>query len=184
MSSPEARPGPAWAHEAVELAPSDPKWPELATAEISRLEEVLGPRLVAGIHHVGSTSVPGLEAKPILDLLAGIRDHSPDPDPALTAAGWHFVPVEIDGQPWRRFYVLPKNERRYAHLHLVMPGAAPFRIFLAFRNQLRADPETTRAYAALKRELAERHRNDREAYTRAKASFIEGVLARGSPTLR
>lgn len=177
MSSPEAGPVPVWAHEAVEIVPADPRWPELAAAEISRLERALAPRLVAGIHHVGSTSVPGLEAKPILDLLAGIRDHTPDPDPALTALGWHLVPVELDGQPWRRFYVLPKNGKRYAHLHLVVPTSPPFRVFLTFRDQLRADPETTRAYAALKRELAERHRTDREAYTRAKASFIEGVLA-------
>jgi GrpB-like predicted nucleotidyltransferase (UPF0157 family) len=178
MSPPEAEPVPSWAYEAVELTPADPRWPELAAEEIARLKEVLGPRLVADIHHVGSTSVPGLEAKPILDLLAGVRDHAPDPDPALTSAGWHLVPVELDGKPWRRLYVLPKNGRRYAHLHLVMPNAAQFRIVLAFRDQLRAEPETTRAYAALKRELAERHRNDREAYTRAKASFIEGVLAR------
>ncbi len=180
MSSPEVSPTPEWAHESVELVPANPEWPALAAVELSRLEGVLGPRLVAGIHHVGSTSVPGLEAKPILDLLAGVRDHASDPDPALAAAGWHFVPVELDGQPWRRFYVLPKNGRRYAHLHLVPPASPPFRIFLAFRDQLRADPETTRAYAALKRELAERHRHDREAYTRAKASFIEGVLARRS----
>jgi GrpB-like predicted nucleotidyltransferase (UPF0157 family) len=177
MSSPEAGPVPVWAHEAVEIAPANPRWPELAAAEISRLDRVLAPRLVAGIHHVGSTSVPGLEAKPILDLLAGIRDHAPDPDPSLIAAGWHLVPVELDGQPWRRFYVLPKNGKRYAHLHLVVPTSPRFRVLLTFRDQLRADPETTRAYAALKRELAERHRTDREAYTRAKASFIEGVLA-------
>jgi len=178
MSSPEAGPVPVWAHEAVEIVPANSRWPELAAAEISRLERALAPRLVAGIHHVGSTSVPGLEAKPILDLLAGIRDHTPDPDPALTALGWHLVPVELDGQPWRRFYVLPKNEKRYAHLHLVVPTSPQFRIVLTFRDQLRAAPETTRAYAALKQELAERHRTDREAYTRAKASFIEGVLAR------
>ncbi len=178
MSSPEAGPVPAWAQESVEIAPPDPRWPELAAEEIARLEGVLGPRLAAGIHHVGSTSVPGLEAKPILDLLAGVRDYAPDPDPALAAAGWHFVPVERDGQPWRRFYVLPKDGRRYAHLHLVVPTTPPFSIFLSFRDQLRADPEATQAYAALKRELADRHRNEREAYTRAKASFIEGVLAR------
>jgi GrpB-like predicted nucleotidyltransferase (UPF0157 family) len=182
MSPPEGS-IPIWAHEAVEIVPADPRWPELAAEEIARLERLLEPRLVAGIHHVGSTSVPGLEAKPILDLLAGIRDHAPDPDPALTSAGWHLVPVELDGKPWRRFYVLPKNERRYAHLHLVVPSSAPFRVVLAFRDQLRADPETTRAYAALKRELAQRHRTDREAYTRAKASFIEGVLARHPPSM-
>jgi GrpB-like predicted nucleotidyltransferase (UPF0157 family) len=180
MSPSEEGLAPTWAHEAVEIAPADPQWPELAAGEIARLQGLLVPRLVAGIHHVGSTSVPGLEAKPILDLLAGVRDHTPDPDPALTSAGWHLVPVELDGQPWRRFYVLPKNGRRYAHLHLVMPQTPRFQIFLAFRDQLRADPGTARAYAALKRELAERHRTDREAYTRAKASFIEGVLARNN----
>jgi GrpB-like predicted nucleotidyltransferase (UPF0157 family) len=181
MSSPEAGPVPVWAHETVEIVPPNPRWPELAAAEISRLERLLGPRLVAGIHHVGSTSVPGLEAKPILDLIAGIRDHAPDPDPALTTAGWHLVPVELDGQPWRRLYVLPKDGKRYSHLHLVVPSSAQFHIYLTFPKQLRADLETTRAYAALKRELAERHRTDREAYTRAKASFIQGVLARSSP---
>jgi len=167
-----------WAHEHVYVVASDPRWPALAAAEVARVQAALGASLEGGVHHVGSTSVPGLDAKPILDLLAGIRDLEAPARPALEALGWHHVPPEIDGQPWRRFYVLPKDGRRHAHLHLVLPGAPQWSAYVDFPQRLRADPAVREAYAALKRELAERHREDREAYTRAKAKFIEGVLKR------
>jgi GrpB-like predicted nucleotidyltransferase (UPF0157 family) len=168
---------PAWAHEHVHVVPADPRWPELAEAEAARVRQALAPWLTGGVHHVGSTSVPGLDAKPILDLLAGVRALDVPAQPALEALGWHHVPPEIDGQPWRRFYVLPKNGHRYGHLHLVVPEAPQWRAYVDFPRRLREDPKVREAYAALKRELAERHREDREAYTRAKASFIEGVLS-------
>ncbi len=171
---------PAWATESVHVVPSNPRWPELAEAEAARVREALAPWLTAGVHHVGSTSVPGLEAKPILDLMAGVRDLEVPARGALEALGWHHVPVELDGQPWRRFYVLPRESRRYAHLHLVVPGGPQWGAFLAFPQLLRSDPAVREAYASLKRTLAERHRDDREAYTRAKADFIMAVLT-GKP---
>lgn len=171
---------PAWAHESVHVVPSDPRWPELAAVEAARVREVLKPWLAEDVHHVGSTSVPGLEAKPILDLLAGIRALDVPAQSALEALGWHHVPPEIDGQPWRRFYVLPRDGRRYAHLHLVVPGGPQWGAFLTFPQKLRADPAIRDAYAALKRELAQRYRDQRESYTRAKADFIIGVVT-GKP---
>jgi GrpB-like predicted nucleotidyltransferase (UPF0157 family) len=167
---------PVWATESVHVVPSNPRWPELAEAEAARVREALSPWLTGGVHHVGSTSVPGLEAKPILDLLAGVRELEVPARPALEALGWHLVPPELDGQPWRRFYVLPREDRRYAHLHLVVPGTPQWGAFLAFPQWLREDASVRERYAALKRELAERHRDDREAYTRGKADFIMGVL--------
>jgi GrpB-like predicted nucleotidyltransferase (UPF0157 family) len=169
---------PEWAHEHVHVVPADPRWPELAEAEAKRVREALAPWLSGGVHHVGSTSVPGLDAKPILDLLGGVRALDVPARPALEALGWHHVPPELDGKPWRRFYVLARDGRRYAHIHLAPPESPQWYAYLEFPRRLREDATIRAAYAALKRELAGRHREDREAYSRAKASFIESVLKR------
>jgi GrpB-like predicted nucleotidyltransferase (UPF0157 family) len=92
----------------------------------------------------------------------------------LADAGWHLAPPELDEWPWRRMYVLPERERRLAHLHLVEAEHQLWRDTLAFRDRLRKRPDIAREYARLKRSAAKAHPDDREAYTEAKTTFVQG----------
>ena len=172
---------PAWAVEAVHLSAYDPGWPAQAAAFANELRPVLGPWLLSPIEHVGSTSVPGLVAKPVIDLMALVTDV--DAVVRATAAtlggmGWHYVPPELDGRPFRRFFakVSPDGRHRQAHLHLMAAGAARWAEQLRFRDALRADPALRDEYAAVKSRLARAHTQDRERYTDEKAGFVARVL--------
>ncbi len=169
---------PAWATEPVELVAPDPGWRERGEQECRLLETSLAPWLVSGVDHVGSTAVPGLAAKPILDLQTMIADLDCAPRIAATLgpAGWHYVDPELDGRPWRRFYVKVNAGRRAAHLHLVTRNSARWHDQLEFRDALRGDPALAGRYATLKWALAAQHPADREAYTAGKADFVDAVL--------
>lgn len=173
---------PRWAHERVDVVPHDPRWLTAALAERDSLTAILRPWLVDGVEHVGSTAVPGLAAKPILDLMASVAAAPAAAGAAaglLAATGWHFVPPELDGRPWRRFFVKPDatGRRRFAHLHIVSAGHHRWADQLAFRDLLRRDHALAERYERLKIDLARRHGDDREAYTRAKTEFIDQALA-------
>jgi GrpB-like predicted nucleotidyltransferase (UPF0157 family) len=101
---------------------------------------------------------------------------SAEADQALTDAGWHLVPPALDRRPWRRMYVLPKDDRRIAHLHLVEREHPRWRETLRFRDELRRQPDLAEAYYRLKLRAAEAHGHDREAYTEAKSAFVDEVL--------
>lgn len=170
---------PAWADEKAEIHPYDPQW--ASRAEVVR--DQVATILSADVEHVGSTSVPGLAAKPIIDVMAEAEDL----DAAvasfgaeLAAAGWCYVPPELDQREWRRFFVLPdpSGQHRAAHLHLIQAGHHRWRDQLAFRDALRADPALVARYAALKRGLIDAYAGEREAYTEGKADFVREVLAR------
>ncbi len=173
---------PAWAHERASVCPYDPRWAVRASAECLRLQELLAPWLVDGVEHIGSTAVPGLAAKPIVDVMASVADLGLDHGP-LVADGWCSVPPELDGRPWRRFFVKPdaSGERREAHLHLIQAGHPRWAAQIGFRDALRRDGELARRYAELKLRLAEAHGHDREAYTEGKAEFVASTLAQGYP---
>ncbi len=161
--------------EPVLLMPYDPAWPDAFEAERVALEAAIGPWVVSGIHHVGSTAVPGLEAKPIVDILAGVEDleSSRECFEPLAALEYLYAPYRSDEMHW---FCKPRPERRTHHLHLVPAGSRRYVEELAFRDLLRTEPKVAGAYAALKRELAQRFRDDREAYTDAKAGFIREAL--------
>ncbi len=147
--------------------------------------ELLAPWLDDGVEHVGSTAVPGLAAKPIIDLMASVNDPDVVVEQAsqrLAADGWCYVPPELDGRPWRRFFVKPdaSGQRRMAHLHVIPSGHVRWAEQLAFRDILRRDDQLARRYAELKRRLTDQHGHDREAYTEAKATFIAEALQHGA----
>jgi GrpB-like predicted nucleotidyltransferase (UPF0157 family) len=140
------------------------------------LEEAIGEWITGGIHHVGSTAVPGLEAKPTVDILAGVADLETSRacfEP-LGGLGYLYAPYRSEEMHW---FCKPGPTRRTHHLHLVPTGSRRFDDELAFRDRLRAEPEVAADYASLKQRLAARFADDREAYTDAKAEFIHGVLA-------
>jgi GrpB-like predicted nucleotidyltransferase (UPF0157 family) len=163
----------------IHLAPYDPAWPALFEAERERLLEVLAPWLTGPVEHVGSTAVPGMIAKPVVDIMAGVESlaASRDAIAAVAALRYQYAPYRPDVVHW---FCKPDFSLRTHHLHLVPVGSRLWRERLAFRDILRADADVAARYAALKSRLAILHRLDREAYTDAKGPFIEEVLNRAA----
>lgn len=162
----------------VVVVPYDPEWPRRFESERELLEGVLAPWLEGGIHHVGSTAVPDLAAKPIIDMVAGVRDLGEaraafDP---LREISYHYAPHRPG---IAHHFVKPSphfSESRY-NLHLTEPGSDLWRERLAFRDALRGDPALAAEYQALKLRLAELHVEDVAAYTGDKRAFVARVLA-------
>jgi GrpB-like predicted nucleotidyltransferase (UPF0157 family) len=173
-----AEPVPGWAIEPIHILDPDPGWAGQAAELRGQLGGLLSRWQIDDIQHVGSTAVPGLAAKPILDLMAGCTDldRAPEIAAALAGSGWHYVPPELDEQPYRRFFVHVVAGHRHAHLQLMRPDSERWQRQLDFRERLRADPGLRDGYAALKRQLASAHAEDREAYTRAKSGFVDRAL--------
>lgn len=164
----------------IEIVDYDPSW----AAEFARLAErargVLGGLAVA-IEHVGSTGVPGLAAKPIVDLdvVIASRADLPEAIRRLAICGYeHRGDLGISG---REAFHFPVGEARH-HLYVLAADAAHLRQHLVFRDALRADPALAAAYAALKRNLAARFPEDINSYLAGKTAFIESVLSAGSGT--
>ena len=154
----------------------DPAWPAQAAEAMAALRNVLGDRLL-DIEHVGSTSVPGLAAKPILDLMAGVPslDEGRVCIPAIEALGYRYQPD--DTIPERVYFNKGPEGARTHHLHMVVLGGEFWVRHLAFRDALRADPALAAEYAALKRRLAAEYGGNRLGYTDAKTAFIRVVEA-------
>jgi GrpB-like predicted nucleotidyltransferase (UPF0157 family) len=163
--------------EPVYLVPYDPVWPRRFEEERELLARALAPWIAGTIEHIGSTAVPGLPAKPVIDIMAGVRDlpSSLGAPAALASLGYLYFPYRADVMHW---FCKPSPTRRTHHLHLV-PSQSPLWVErLAFRDYLRASADARAEYAALKAALAERHRSDREAYTDAKGPFIRRIVDR------
>lgn len=161
----------------VELAPYSMAWPARFEAECVLLQQAFAGAGVV-IEHVGSTAVPGLAAKPIVDILLGASElaHIEARIPALQALGYAYVARLEALLPERRFFAKPAAHPRSVHLHAVVHGSSFWKDHLAFRDALRARPALAREYHGLKLELAARWGDDRQRYTEAKAPFIEQVL--------
>jgi GrpB-like predicted nucleotidyltransferase (UPF0157 family) len=173
---------PFWATEPVDLVAADPGWTVRGEQERQHLETLLEPWLIAAIEHVGSTSIPHLAAKPIIDLQASVGDLADTESIAAILAphDWHSVDPDLDQRPWRRFFVKVTGGRRTAHLHVMTLDSPRWHEQIAFRDALRANPTVTADYAALKHVLAATHTDDREAYSAAKSDFIRSVLDRST----
>jgi len=139
--------------------------------------EAIGEWAPGGVHHVGSTAVPGLEAKPIIDILVGVLDLETARGcfAPLAELGYVYAPYLPEQMHW---FCKPDPADRTHHLHLAPLGSRRFRDELAFRDRLRGDPALAERYVELKRELAGKYRDDREVYTEAKAPFIAEALER------
>lgn len=158
--------------DSVLIVDYDPRWPALFEEERRRILGVLGedrPR----IEHVGSTAVPGLAAKPVIDLLVG-APRPPTEGQRRRLAELEYVSMGELGIPGREFF--RKGAPRTHHLHWTAFGGSFWASHVAFRDALRRDPALAREYERLKRALAGRFPNDREAYTEGKTPFIERVL--------
>jgi GrpB-like predicted nucleotidyltransferase (UPF0157 family) len=161
----------------VHIVPYDQKWPSRFTAERELLLDAIGPWLVDGlIEHIGSTAIPGLAAKPVIDMMAGVESLAGS-RAALAVLDHHqycYAPYHAEVMHW---LCKPSPAQRTHHLHLVPVGSRLWIEQLAFRDYLRAHPHVAREYAELKHRLADEHRFDREAYTIAKAPFVQRIIA-------
>ena len=164
----------------VVVVPYDESWPSLFEEERARIERAIGP-WVEEIEHVGSTAVTGLAAKPVIDIMAGVKslDDSPILVERLVGLGYEYVPEFERVLPFRRYFRKMREGRRTHQIHLVERSNAEWwDRHLLFRDYLRANPEIAGEYARLKHELSGRFGEDREAYTDAKADFISEVVRR------
>jgi len=162
--------------EPICIVPYDPDWPVRYEQECLLLKATIGPWATAGIHHVGSTAVPGLDAKPIIDILVGVEDLETSRacfDP-LAKLDYRYAPYRTEEMHW---FCKPHPSRRTHHLHLVPEHSVRFSDELAFRDHLRSNPASVKEYAELKHRLSARFEHDREAYTEGKGDFIRWALS-------
>ncbi|MFC7621416.1 GrpB family protein [Microlunatus sp. GCM10028923] len=160
----------------VEIVPYDPRWPVIFHELVAELLPHL-PAAVVAVEHVGSTAVPGLPAKAILDVVIGAR-HDADA-PLVTAAleRFGFLPRAESGEPeLHRNFGLELDERvRLVNAHLVRYGGSHWSAYLSFRDRLRADDAARDRYARLKDDLAARFGDDRQGYVDGKTAFVHSL---------
>ena len=163
--------------ETLELSAYSPMWPAIFDMERLRLDQVFGPGGVA-IEHIGSTAIPGMGAKPIIDVMVGAAtlEVFEIRTPELQAEGYRYVPELEKSNPLRRYFVKTDGQPGNFNLHGVVLGSVFWREHLAFRDALRMSPTLSEEYWRIKRRMATRHPNDRTAYADAKAAFIRMVL--------
>jgi GrpB-like predicted nucleotidyltransferase (UPF0157 family) len=165
------------ADQPVHLAEHDQAWPGRFAEQQARVTGILGPWLAAPIEHIGSTSVPGLPAKPVIDMLAPVRSLADAREAVapLTREGWLFWPDD-PCRDYRLWFLRPRPEARTHHLHLIEHDDPHARALIAFRDALRTEPGLRADYADLKDRLARQYRQNRNSYTNAKSEFVARVL--------
>jgi GrpB-like predicted nucleotidyltransferase (UPF0157 family) len=162
----------------VTIVPYDAAWPARFAIERHLIHMALRD-LQPQIEHIGSTSVPGLPAKPVIDMLVGVASLAGFERHMvrLTVYGYEYIPDYERVLPDRRFFKRVVRGQRTHHVHVVALDGLYWRRYLKFRDTLRGDATLAGRYADLKRKLAGRFRFDRDAYTNGKTSFVEAVLA-------
>jgi GrpB-like predicted nucleotidyltransferase (UPF0157 family) len=161
--------------ESIEIVPYDDEWPARFEREMAAIQEVFDAVEIE-VHHTGSTAVPGLAAKPIVDILVAV-DSLEDRgaiESRLSVLGYANVPHDEDDK--RLFF--KKGVPRAYHVHVVKRNSWTYWKQLLFRDLLVSDRELRAEYGQLKLGLAARFRNDREAYSNAKTDFIERAVSR------
>jgi GrpB-like predicted nucleotidyltransferase (UPF0157 family) len=168
--------------ERVEIVSYDPTWPGLFAQEATHLRALLPAELIGRIEHFGSTAVPGLAAKPIIDMLVEVRsmeDVAQRIAPLLQAQGYEFfwrAPEHgLPGMNYAWFIRRDAAGRRTHHIHFLEAGSSEWERLL-FRDYLRTHPDAARAYGELKRRIAAEYPDDRIAYAKAKTDFVAEAM--------
>lgn len=169
--------------ERIEVVAYDSAWPARYMSESARLQTFFPAGSIRRAEHIGSTAVPGLAAKPIIDILIGVDDFGFVVDevaPRMEAAGYDYFfrpAFGDDGPRYPWFIGRAPSGARVSHIHVVLNEDGPQWDRVIFRDHLRRHDDVAREYAALKRDLATRYASDREAYTLAKTAFITNAIA-------
>jgi GrpB-like predicted nucleotidyltransferase (UPF0157 family) len=165
----------------IHLADYDPAWPELFAHEARRITAALGKRVLR-IEHVGSTAVPGLPAKPIIDILLVVADSGDEETylPAMEAAGYVLRIREPDWEEHRMF----KDPNATVQVHVLSEGSPEIERMLLFRDRLRANRDDRELYERKKRELARENWKYVQSYADAKGGVVESIIARARDEAR
>ncbi len=158
----------------VTIVDYDANWPGKFEAHAKLITAAMGPRALR-IEHIGSTAVPGLAAKPVIDILVVIADSAAESAylPFLQAAGYELRVREPD---WNEHRML-RTPGKDVHVHIYSTGCIEIERYLTFRDRLRRNPEDRSRYERTKRELASKEWPDRNDYANAKTGVIESILA-------
>jgi len=173
--------GPPTLRTRIEIRDYDPEWPRLFEREAARVRSLLDDRVVR-LEHVGSTSVPGLPAKPIIDMVLELPDSSDEPAylPDMEAAGYRLVIREPEWFEHRVF----KGPDTNINLHVFTAGSAEVERMLRFRDWLRSNPADLELYLRTKRELAARDWKYVQQYADAKSAVVQEIMARADAAAR
>lgn len=165
------------ADQSIELVDYDPAWQTRFAEQQECLGALLASWLAGEIEHIGSTSVPGLRSKPIVDILAPVQSLAATRAaiPILEKDGWRFWPDDPN-QGYRLWFLRPDPATRTHHLQIIQHDDSNRQALIVFRDVLRRDAAALAAYSALKDDLANRHRRDRNAYSNAKTEFVRAIL--------
>ena len=163
----------------VEVLPYDPSWPSAFEEEVARLRDPLGEILVA-IHHIGSTSIPSLAAKPIIDILLVDRDHGQLDARKESMIALGYEPKGEYGIPGRRYFRKCRGDVHLFHIHAFEFGHPEIARHLNFRDYLRDHPREAQAYQDLKQRLAELFPNEPNLYNSGKTDLIRAVDKRAA----
>jgi GrpB-like predicted nucleotidyltransferase (UPF0157 family) len=159
---------------AISVSDYDPAWPEMFEQERANLQSALGP-LILTIEHMGSTAVPGLAAKPIIDLLVGVRNlaeaRSRCIEP-LETLGYTYMPEYEPWLPGELFFRKGSSGPWTHHVHIMELSNPRWDAFLSFRDYLRANPDVASSYGNLKKALAAKFKDDIAGYRNAKGDFV------------
>jgi GrpB-like predicted nucleotidyltransferase (UPF0157 family) len=164
----------------VEVVPHDPLWRDEFEAEAKHVAAALGEN-VAAVHHIGSTAIPNIHAKPILDLLVEVRDIAELDGRSSEMESLGYEVMGEYGIPGRRYFRKDNHEGiRTHHVHAFEAGSAEAERHLAFRDYMIAHPAEAQSYGELKRRLAEEHRHSIDAYMDGKDGFIKEINRRAA----
>ncbi len=161
----------------IKVVPHDPNWPELFQAEADKLIGILGQEIVA-IHHIGSTVIPNISAKPIVDILVTVHDIEKIDQFGEEMIELGYRPQGEFGIPGRRFFIKGSDANRTHHAHIFQTGNPEIERHLNFRDYLIAHPEEAQTYSRLKHELTRKFSEDIESYMEGKDGFIKEVEKR------
>jgi GrpB-like predicted nucleotidyltransferase (UPF0157 family) len=164
------------------MCPYDPEWVASFERQRQLLEPILAQWLVQPLEHIGSTAVPGLVAKPIIDIVAVVENITDvaAAQGALREIGWVFAPEPADESERRLSFCTPSEEQRTHHLHIVERSFPEWRGWIAFRNYLRKNPMVAQEYGELKTHLANEHGSDpnqRGKYRAGKSDWVRAVTS-------
>jgi GrpB-like predicted nucleotidyltransferase (UPF0157 family) len=158
----------------VQVVPHDPNWSKLFQAEADTIAAVLG-REVMAVHHIGSTAIPNISAKPIIDILVEVPDIEKMDEFNEEMIRLGYWPQGEFGIPGRRFFVRGDDSARTHHVHIFQTGDPKVESHLNFRDYMIAHPQVAQAYGRLKEELAQEFPEDIEGYMEGKDGFIKKI---------